>query len=106
MRACAGRPVQEPGGQMMCPAGPDRGRARGGEMPSAGRSSAGRSSAGWPASGRGGRRSRRRLAAASAVGAGHRLLAMPGQLLLSRSHTGCHRAGGPLANLVPQAALS
>ena len=86
---------------MMCPAGPDRGRARGGEMPSAGRSSAG-----WPAS----------VAGDGAHAGGwrrHRLSVqvtgcwpVPGQLSLSRSHAGCHRAGGPLANLVPQAALS
>jgi hypothetical protein len=101
MRACAGRPIQEPGGQMVCP-------RRLWPRPGLRRRDvgAGRSSVGWPP-----------VAAGTALmpeaGGGmagwcrpHRLLADAWQLSLSRSYTGYHRAGDPLANLVPRAAFS
>jgi len=96
LRACVGHPAQEPVGRWCAWRG--SGRRPGLQRRDAG---AGRSSAGWPANGRGGRRSRRRPAAASAVGAGHRLLADARAMPLSRSYTGCYRAGGPVGKSGP-----
>ena len=88
--ACAGRPVQEPGGQMVCPAGSGRGRARDGNTPRRGQEQCGLA---LRPTGDGGHAGR--LAVASAVGAGHRLLAGAWRLSLSRSYTGYHRAWLP-----------
>ena len=88
--ACAGRPVQEPGGQMVCPAGSGRGRARDGNTPRRGQEQCGLA---LRPTGDGGHAGR--LAVASAVGAGYRLLAGAWRLSLSRSYTGYHRAWLP-----------